>query len=328
LTLARCISYLANRISLLFIFNKKLSCLKKNYVFFKFYCWPLIILFLFYDLPDFYLSFISTTVRLHAQEQFTLQQCVDYALKNNVSVKQSDVQLRLTRLTASQSQSSLYPNLNGSINSSYQHGLTEDPTTGTLVSSSFLTGGANMQASYNIFNWNARKNTIAANKLYSQADEVGIDKAKNDVALGVANAFLQVMLRREQARISEVQMNQSRSQLLNTRKLVSAGSQPELNAIQLEAQLAKDSSGLLQAEALSRQAMINLQAYMNYDFAMPFNIVAPAVENIPVDNITDLEPELVYQVALASQPLQKMYKLRIEAAEKEVKAARGLMYPA
>ena len=67
---------------------------------------------------------------------------------------------------------------------------------------------------------------------------------------------------------------------------------------------------------------------MNYDFALPFDIAAPAVENIPVENISDLQPGAVYQIALNTQPLQKMYRLRIDAAQKEVKAARGLMYPA
>lgn len=261
------------------------------------------------------------------QDKWSLQQCVDYALKNNVSVKQSDVQARISAITAKQSSMSVYPTLTGNINSSYQHGLTTNPTTNILESSSYVSGNMNLQASYNIFNWNARKNAIAANNLYQKADEIGIDKAKNDISLAVANAFLQVMLRREQARISEVQTNQSRAQLANTRMLVNAGSQPELNAIQLEAQLAKDTSALLQANALIEQALINLKAYLNYDFAQPFDIAAPSVDNIPIENITDLQPEPVYQLALKAQPLQKMYKIRIEAAGKEVKAARGYMYP-
>ncbi len=261
------------------------------------------------------------------QEKWSLQQSVDYALKNNISVKQSDVQARISAITAKQSKATLYPNLTGNINSSYQHGLTTNPTTNILESSSYISGNMNLQASYNIFNWNARKNTIAANNLNLKADEIGIDKAKNDISLAVANAFLQVMLRREQARISEVQVNQSQAQLANTRKLVNAGSQPELNAIQLEAQLAKDSSALLQANALIEQALINLKAYLNYDFALPFDIAAPSVDDIPIENITDLQPEAVYQLALNSQPLQKIYKLRIEAADKQVKAARGYMYP-
>lgn len=261
------------------------------------------------------------------QEKWSLQQCVDYALKNNVSVKQSDVQARLTAITAKQGKASLYPNLTGSINSSYQHGLTTNPTTNILESASYLSGNMNLQASYNIFNWNARKNTIAANNLNLKADEIGIDKAKNDISLAIANAFLQVMLRREQARISELQMNQSKAQLSNTRKLVNAGSQPELNAIQLEAQLAKDSSALLQANALIQQSLINLKAYLNYDFELPFDIAAPSVDDIPIENITDVQPDAVYRLALQTQPLQKMYRVRIEAAGKQVKAARGYMYP-
>ena len=262
-----------------------------------------------------------------SQETFTLQQCVDYAMRNNVSIKQSDVQARLSTLTLNQSTMTLYPYLTGSVSSSYQHGLTTNPTTNILESSSYISGSMNLQASYNIFSWNARKNTIEANRLALKADEMGIDKAKNDVSLSVANAFLQVMLRREQARISEVQMNQSRSQLENTRKLVDAGSVPELNLIQLEAQHAKDSSAFLQARALIEQSLINLKAYINYDFALPFDIAAPAVENIPVDNIADLQPEAVYSLALNLQPLQQMYKLRIAGAQKQVKAARGYMFP-
>jgi len=275
--------------------------------------------------------FVLVTVlfafKSYGQEKWTLQQCVDYALNNNISVKLSDVQARLSRLTATESRMSLYPTLTGSTNAAYQHGLTENPTTGTLESASYLSGSMSLQASYNIFNWNARKNNIAANNLFLKADEVGIEKAKNDIALTVANAYLQVMLRREQTRISEVQMKQSRFQLENTKKLVNAGSQPELNAIQLEAQLAKDSSALLQSQALVEQALINLKAYLNFDFTQPFDIVTPNLEDIPIENITDLQPELVYGLALNTQPLQQMYRLRIEATEKQVKAARGYMYP-
>jgi len=263
----------------------------------------------------------------YAQEKWTLQQCVDYALKNNVSVKQSDVQARLSKLTANQSQMNLYPTLTGGTNASYQHGLNENPTTGTLESADYVSGSFNIQANYNIFTWNARKNTIAANNLNAKADLIGIDQAKNDVSLAIANAFLQVMLRREQVRISEVQMNQSRSQLVNTRKLVNAGSQPELNSIQLEAQLAKDSSSYLEAQSLVQQALINLKANMNYDFALPFDIEAPALENIPVESMAALQPDAVYKLALTTQPIQQMYRLRIEAGQKEIKAARGSMYP-
>lgn len=275
----------------------------------------------------FFYLIVFTTLHSTAQQKWSLQQCVDYAMKNNVSIRQADVQARISAITSNQSKMTLYPYLTGNVNSSYQHGLTTNPTTNILESSSFIAGSMSLQGSYNIFNWNARRNTIEANMLSLKADEVGINKAKNDISLAVANAFLQVMLRREQARISELQMNQSASQLENTRKLVKAESVPELNAIQLEAQHAKDSSVLLQSNALIEQALINLRAYINYDFALPFDIAAPPVDSIPLDKITDLQPEHVYSLALNTFPLLQMYKLRIASAQKQVKAARGYMYP-
>ena len=270
---------------------------------------------------------VLETINVSAQNKWTLQQCVEYALQNNISVRQSDVLSRLSKLTATQSQMSLYPNLSGSASGSYQHGLSENPTTGTLSSASFIGGNIGLQTTYNLFDWYARRNTINANNTNYKADLVGIDKARNDVALVVANAYLQVMLRREQARISELQMNQSRFQLVNTRKLVNAGSQPELNALQLEAQFAKDSSVLLQSKALINQALINLKASLNFDFSLPFDIASPEIASIKIENITDLQPEVVYKMALDSQPVQKQYKLKIQAAQYEIKAARGFMYP-
>lgn len=267
------------------------------------------------------------SVHATAQTKWTLKQCIEYALQNNVSVKQSEVLSRLSKLTLSQSKATQLPTLSGSVNASYQHGLSENPTTGTLSSASFIGGNVGLQTSYNIFDWFARRNTIAANDLYNKADKVGIDKARNDVALVVANAFLQVMLRKEQANISRLKLNQSKQQLEITRKFVDAGSQPEINAMQIEAQLAKDSASYLQSQALIAQALINLKASINYDFTLPFDIITPDISSIKIENITDLQPEVVYKIAVDSQPAQQQYILKLQAAQHEIKAARGLMYP-
>lgn len=279
-----------------------------------------------YRLLFVFIVFISATA--YSQEKWSLQKCVDYAMAHNLTVRSAEYQLQLSKLTEAQSKKTLIPTLGGSVSAGYQHGLNENPATGTLESANFFSGGLGAQSNYTIFNWGARKNNIEANKLYAKADEVGIDRARNDIALFVANAFLQVMLRREQVRISEVQLQQSQAQLENTRKLVAAGSQPELNAIQIEAQVARDSSALLQSQALVQQGIINLKAYLNLDQSAPFDIEAPALESIPIDNITELQPEVVYAIAEKNQPLQQMLALRVEGAKKQVAAARGAMYPA
>ena len=276
-----------------------------------------------------FLTLIALTASLHSfsQEKWDLRKCVDYAIQNNISVKQADVQARLSKLLADQSKLTHLPNANASISTTYQHGLNINPTTNVFENVDISGGNLGFQSNYTIFNWFARKNNIDANLLTAKADEMNIERTKNDLALSVANAFLQVMLRREQANVSSVQLKQSQEQLRNTRKFVDAGSQPELNAIQLEAQVERDSATYIQALAAVEQGVINLKAFMNFDFASQFDIVYPAVENIPVDNILDLQPQAVYELALMNQPQQKVTAMRIEASQKTVSAARGAMYP-
>ena len=276
-----------------------------------------------------FLTLLALTASLHSfsQEKWDLRKCVDYALQNNISVKQADVQARLSKLLADQSKMTRLPNANASISTTYQHGLNINPTTNVFENVDISGGNLGFQANYTIFNWFARKNNIEANTLSAKADEINIDKTKNDLALSVANAFLQIMLRREQANLSQVQLKQSQDQLSNTRRLVEAGSQPELNAIQIEAQVERDSATYIQALAAVEQGVINLKAFMNFDFASKFDIVYPAVGSIPVDNILDLQPETVYNLAVANQPQQKVTALKIESSQKLVNAARGGMYP-
>src|SRR4051794_40411223 len=99
--------------------------------------------------------FILGFVKSYSQEKWTLQQCVDYAVKNNVSVRQSDVQARLSKINQTQSEATLFPYITGSLNTAYQHGLTTNPTTNILQSSSLISGSLGVQVSYTIFNWSA-----------------------------------------------------------------------------------------------------------------------------------------------------------------------------
>lgn len=269
--------------------------------------------------------FITTSAL--AQEKWDIRRCIEHAKTNNITVRQAQEQAKLAEINYRQARMNLLPSLTGNMNVNYQHGLNENPTTGTLESADFVAGSIALQSQYNIFSWGARKHTIAANEILAKAENIGIQRAQNDISLLVANAFLQVMLRREQVRVNEVQLEQSRAQLANTRRLVNAGSQPELNAIQIEAQIARDSALMLQTKALERQALITLQSYLNIDMATPFDIEAPAIENISVESMLELQPDAVFASAVTNQPLQQMTALRIQGAEFQARAARASMYP-
>jgi outer membrane protein len=268
---------------------------------------------------------MAIAVSANAQK-WSLRKCVDYAMANNLTIKQTSLQEKFSKLTLNQSRLSQYPNATFNNNLSYNYGPTQDASFRVVNGGSF-NYSTSLQTSVEIFNWFSKKNTIAANEWEAQAAVASTDKLKNDIALTVANFYLQVLLADEQVKIAEVQLQQSRYQYNNTRKLVDAGSLPELSAAELEAQIARDSATVITAKGNVTTNLLSLKAYMSIDAAQPFEVETPPVEMIPVENIADLQPEAVYISALANLPQQRYNELKLKAAQKSKDAAKGSLYP-
>ncbi len=264
---------------------------------------------------------------MFAQEKWSLQRCVQYALDSNISIKQNEIQAQLAGVNYKQSKLSKLPSVNFSNNDGYRFGKSKNPSTGILENQNFFQIGLNLQSSVQIFNWYSKKNTILANQWSEMAAEAATDKLKNDLSLTVANSYLQILLARDQEQIAEVQVKQSISQLDIVKKQVAAGALPELNQVEIEAQLATDSSNLITATGNVAQAKYVLKSYMNLDAAAPFEIEEPSADQIPLDPIAALQPENVYALALANLPQQKVNDYNLKAAQKNALAEKGLLYP-
>ena len=262
-----------------------------------------------------------------AQDKWDLRRCVEYAINNNISVRQTDLQSRFSEITYNQSKSAQYPTLNFNGSTSMRLGRSENPTTGVLEDNNFLNAGFSLQSGVTIFNWFTQKNTIEANRLTNEADKAQVKKVQDDIALNVAVAYLQILLAREQVNLAIVQVETTLEQLNNTRKRVDAGVLPELSAAELEAQLSRDSSSLITAETSVLQFILQMKAVLNLDAGFPFDIAAPSVDRIPIDNLGELQPESVFVLALANLPQQKVIDLRLQSARKSVDVAKGQFYP-
>lgn len=267
----------------------------------------------------------ATTIK--AQEKWDLRRCVEYAVANNINIKQADVQAKISQLTLNQSKLQRWPSANFQNSNGFQFGRSIDPATNAFTNQQITFSQFGLSSSVTLFNFNSQKNTILGNEFEAKAQEATVERWKNDISLNVAGAYLQALLSREQVNISTVQINQTKEQLTNTRKLVDAGSLPELNAAELEAQLARDSSTYIAAVTAYQTNLLNLKIWMNLDPAIAIELETPPVDKIPVETFAELQPEPVYQLALANMPLQRVNKLRLQALEKFQKAARGNMYP-
>ena len=145
--------------------------------------------------------------------------------------------------------------------------------------------------------------------------------------MNIAVAYLQILLAKEQTNLASVQVKTTQEQLFNTRKRVDAGALPELNAAELEAQLARDSSAYVTADANVQQLILQMKALLNLDAAASFDVETPTVDKIPVMSLGEMQPDAVYQLALTSLPQQKINELRLQSAQKTAASARGVMYP-
>ena len=271
--------------------------------------------------------FSISALMVSAQEKWNLKTIVEYAMKNNLGVKQSEVQAKIAALTLKQSKLSQYPTASFSGSAGLNFGSNQDPVSFSRINQTSLNSNLQLQSSADIFNFYSKRNTIAANDWELKAAIAGVGKLQNDIALSAANAYLQVLLAMEQEKITKVQVAQTSEQLANTKKQVEAGALPELNLVQLEAQLALDSVNYINAKGGVIQNILNLKSFMSIDAAAPFEVDVPPVESIPLEPIADLQPDYVFNQAVTNQPQQLVNEYRLKAAEKSSAAARGAMYP-
>jgi outer membrane protein len=277
----------------------------------------LIILFLLFGI----------TVFSFGQEKWDLRKCVEYALQNNITVRQADLQQKFAELDLKQSKWNTLPYANFSGNAGYSSGRNQDPTNFSLITTGYLFSNYSLQANVDLFNWFSKQNNIAVKELNLKATQAGFEKAKNDIALNVALAYLQILLTKEQVNIARIQLSQTDAQLESVKKQVNAGKLPELNQVQLEAQYATDSSNLVTAQASVNQYLLQMQILLNLDPGIPFDVESPPVDMIPVENLADLQPEYVYGLAKVNMPQQQVDELNLQAAKKSVSATKAQMYP-
>ena len=270
---------------------------------------------------------LAVSQTLFSQEKWDLERAVEYALANNISVKQADVDARLAALNLKQAKQFQFPTLNVSGNTGLYGGRSINPTTNLFTNQQILSSSFNLNSQMTVFNFFSLRRNIEANKFDNAAAEANYEKIKSDIALTVATAYLQVLVSYEQQEIAEVAVQQTLNNVENTRKRVDAGSLPELNLAELEAQLATDSTTLITQQAAVRSNILQLQAILNLDASIPFNVDTPPLDQIPIEPLAELMPESVYLLALQNLPQQKASNLRIEAAKKFAASARAQMYP-
>ena len=156
-------------------------------------------------------------------DKWDLLRCVEHGMKNNISVRQAELQAQQSEISYRQANLQKLPSLQYSLTHGFSFGRTLDRTTNVFTSRSAMFEQMSIQSNVLLYNFNARKNNEASSKYTLEADKASVDKARNDIGLNIAQLYLRALLSNEQAEISRLVLEQTKSQYNNTRKLVDAG---------------------------------------------------------------------------------------------------------
>ncbi|MBX2898734.1 MAG: TolC family protein [Cyclobacteriaceae bacterium] len=263
----------------------------------------------------------------HAQEKkvWTLQQCIDYALQNNLTVKRSLLGIETSEINLSQAKMQMLPTLNGGAQYGNNWGRNIDPTTNLFITERISSFNINASTSLLLFNGFRLFNTYRQNDIDFKAAREDFNKVRNDVILNVIVLYTTVIFNRELLTNAQSQLATTQQQLERTRKLAEAGSVPRGNVLDLEAQNATNELNLINRENAINLSLLQLKQALQLPASTPLEIEVPEL-NLE-DLAMDQTAEEIYQVAYESLPQVKSARLKLQSSLLAKRAARGNLYP-
>ncbi|MES2794448.1 MAG: TolC family protein [Bacteroidota bacterium] len=195
--------------------------------------------------------------------RITLQKAVDIALKNNVQVKQSMVSVQNSELILQQSKNNKLPSVNGYTGLSTNFGRGIDFLTNTYTNQTISNNNLGINTDLVIYQGGLLQNTIKKNELDLKATEQDLLAMKNNTALNVVLAYLNILNFEDQLTIAQSQSDITKQQIDRTEKLVRAGSLPQSNVFDLKAQLANEETTIVNSQSNLDIAKLNLIQLMN-----------------------------------------------------------------
>jgi len=257
---------------------------------------------------------------------YTLQECIDQALQNNLSVRQRIINKEISVAELRQAKASMLPNINGSASHNYNYGTNIDQATYQVRTEQTRTNNVSLGASLPLFMGNQRLNNIKQSSLDLQASEQDILATKNDVAIQVVTSYLNILFAEELIKTAELQRSSTQQQLDRNRILLKAGSIAENVVLEVESQLATDELNIINAQNQGDIARISLKQLLGINNNEPLTIVVPEIPE-PDERATPINPNEVYEYALKNLPAIKGADLRVLSADKGLAVAKGAYYP-
>ncbi len=261
-----------------------------------------------------------------AQEVWTLEDCINHAIENNITVKRQELTAESANKTHFQSLMEILPNVNARGNHYLNSGKTLNTETYTYEDQTYQGGSFNLSSEITVFNGLQNYNTIKKNKLDLRSQLETVEQVKNDITLSVATAYLQILLNSELRDNAKEQLEVTLDQIEKTKKLVEIGNAAKGDLLQIESQAASERASLTTAENNLKISYLDLSQLLNLEDSEDFKILIPEIPDITLsDDISNARD--VYNTAIEFLPQIKSAELMVESSKRDLSISYGQISP-
>lgn len=271
------------------------------------------------------LSFLQTVCLSAADADtsgvWTLRKCLDYAMENNIQLRQSRNDYFSGLEDTKQAKAALLPSLSASTSQSLSNYPSQD-----VSDNNVYTGSYNLNAQMSLFRGGSLSTALKQQKVQNEIDMLYVEETANDIRTAIVQAYIQCLYAAESVTVSRSAADASKAQRDRAEEMWKAGSISKVDFAQLESQWKSDEYQVVSAQTSLDDYMLQLKQLLELDIMDEITLVAPDVSDEQVLALLPSKEE-IYQAALAAMPEVERGKLSVKAAELEINQARSGYFP-
>ncbi len=268
---------------------------------------------------------VITSLSAFSQKKWTLKECVDHALENNITIKQNKLNIDLQEENVLSSKGNFLPTVSANTGGNLNFGSGFDPVSQNRIATSIFGGSFGVSSGVTIFNGFRNLNTYKQAQLGVASSKLDLQKIQNDVSLFVVNGYLNVLFAKENLTVAKVQAAISKKQIERAKTQFEAGVKPKGDVLNAKSTAANDEQNVIAKENALNIALLNLAQLLQVDTAT-FD-VAPLEVASPSAALLYNSPKEVYEKALLNRPEIERAKLDIENANLGINIAKSSYMP-
>lgn len=252
---------------------------------------------------------------------WTLGECLDYALGNNIQLRQSRNDYLSGIEDTGEAKAALFPSLTASVT----QGFTNYPSSNATDRNSY-TGTYGLNAGMTLYEGGKLRTAVKRQQVQNRIDALSVEESANDIRIAIVQAYMQCLYAAEAVTVNRSTADASKARRDRAEAMWQAGSISKVDFAQLESQYASDEYQVVVASASLDNYKLQLKQLLELDITEEMNLAAPAIQESEVLSALPAKAE-IYATALDAMPEIKRGELAVESAELGIRQARAGFFP-